>query len=391
MEFGPAQVLDSLGEAPASELLGPHGPDLEGEFGRPFRVLHRALELYTAGSVLGLLGDLGLDAPLRRGATLEGLCAGLPDQARVPLAWMLSFLAQEGLLEARDGLSRLPPEGRVDLEGLRALAEAEAPGQGIAFDLIAGVRRHIRPFFASGTPGEALLFDLTLFPLWLAYFRNDNPVYRPNNLFALLALREGLPEGARILELGAGAGSFARMVAERAGTEGWAGRLAEYRFTDVAPAFLRKAQRELPSELPGFPLAFQSLDLDRPLEDQGIATASLDAIVAINVVHVARDLHGTLRDLRSRLKPEGRLIVGECLKPALDRALYQEFAFSFLSSFTAVDLDPRWRPAHGFLTPELWQAAVAHAGFGNSHWVPDVRPLMDRHPAFNAGALVAHS
>ncbi|HEX9009541.1 MAG TPA: class I SAM-dependent methyltransferase [Holophagaceae bacterium] len=388
MELGPAQVLGSLGTPPDPVLLGPHGTELAAVLDRPFRVLHRALELYTAGTALSLLMDLGWEDRLRTGTTLDGLCRGLPDQARTPLAWMLPFLAQESLLDLLGGRYFLEGSPRLDLAGIRAMAEAEAPGHGANFDLLDGVRTHIPPFFTEGKPGDGLLFDLALFPLWLAYFRNDNPVYYPNNLLALLGLREGLAEGSRVLELGGGAGSFARLVAQRGAAEGWLGRISEYVFTDVAPAFLRRAQRELGAAAPGLPLRFRPLDLNRPLGDQGIEAAGLDVIVAINVVHVARNLEASLRDLRSRLKPGGRLVLGECMKPSLGHPIYLEFVFSFLRSFTDVELDPRWRPVHGFLTPEAWMAALDHAGFRDLACIPPPRPLMDRHPSFNVGALV---
>lgn len=381
--LGPVETVPSL------DLLGPLGGEIEGLFTRPFLLLHRASAVYTARTCLLLLLDLGWEERLRAGTALDQLCLGLPAQARKPLAWMLPFLAQEGLL-ARDGETyRLTDHPELDLAGIRAAVEAEAPGHAVNFDLLDAARDRIRPFFTEGKPGEALLFDLGLYPLWLAYFRNANLVYYPNNLLALLALREGLPPGARVVELGGGAGSFAQLVAERGRAEGWLPRIAEYRFTDVAPAFLRRAQRELGAATPGLPLAFQALDLNRPLGAQGIAPASLDAIVGINVLHVARDLGATLEDLRSRLRPSGRLVIGECLKPSLDQPLYLEFLFNFIASFTEVVLDPRWRPRHGFLTPEAWETALSHAGFTRIQHTPPPRPLMDRHPNFTVGALTA--
>ena len=202
-------------------------------------------------------------------------------------------------------------------------------------------------------------------------------------------LKAGLPAGARVLELGGGAGSFAQLVAERGGAEGWLPRIAEYRFTDVAPTFLRRAQRDLAASVPGLPLVVQALDLNRPLAAQGLAPASLDAIVGINVLHVAQDLEATLRDLRGGLKPGGRLIIGECLKPSLDTPLFLEFFFTFIKAFTQVKLDPRWRPRYGFLTPEAWDQALLHAGFTSIRHTPPPRPLMDRHPTFTVGAMTA--
>jgi SAM-dependent methyltransferase len=377
-------------EAPPSlDLLGPQGGDMARLFTRPFLVLHRASALYTARTCLLLLFDLGWEARLRAGTTLDELCRGLPDQVRKPLAWLLPFLVGEGLLLGKGGAYSLKGEPDLDLRGIRAVVEAEAPGHGVNFDLLDGVRSHIRPFFTEGKAGEGLLFDLTLFPLWLSYFRNENLAYFPNNLLTLLALRDGLPEGARILELGGGAGSFAQLVASRGAQEGWLSRVAEYRFTDVAPSFLRRAQRDLKSLAPGLPLVFSTLDLNHPLGAQGIAAASLDAILGINVVHVAQNLEAVLLDLRSRLRPGGRLILGECLKPSLDHPIYLEFFFSFIRSFTEVELDPRWRPSHGFLTPEAWVRALTHAGFRHVASIPPPRPLMDRHPNFNVGAITA--
>ena len=381
--FGPIEAPPSL------DLLGPQGPEIARLFTRPFLVMHRASALYTARTCLLLLFDLGWEARLRSGTTLDDLCRGLPEQARKPLAWMLPFLVTEDLL-SREGESFILKGGPdLDLAGIREAVEIEAPGHGVNFDLLDGVRSHIQPFFTEGKAGEGLLFDLALFPLWLTYFRNENLGYFPNNLLTLLALRQDLTPGTRVLELGAGAGSFAQLVARQGAEEGWISRIAEYRFTDVAPTFLRRAQRDLKSIAPGLPLTFQALDLNRPLGDQGIAAESLDVLIGINVVHVAQNLEAVLLDLRSRLRLGGRLILGECLKSSLEHPVYQEFFFSFIRSFTDVELDPRWRPVHGFLTPEAWVDALAHAGFRNIESIPPPRPLMDKHPSFNVGAITA--
>lgn len=377
-------------EAPPSlDLLGPLGPEIAPLFTRPFLTLHRASGLYTARICLLLLFDLGWEAHLRGGVTLDGLCEGLPGQARKPLAWMLPFLAAEEMLTQQGNTYLLTGQPNLDLAGIREAVEGEAPGHAANFDLLDGVRSHIRPFFTEGKDGDTLLFDLALFPLWLAYFRNGNLGYFPNNWLTLLALREGLPAGARVLELGGGAGSFAQLVAEQGVAQGWLDRIAEYRFTDVAPTFLRRAQRNLAAAAPGLPLTFQALDLNRPLEVQGVAPAGFDAIVGINVLHVAQDLETTLRDLRGHLKPGGRLVIGECLKPSIDTPLYLEFFFNFIKAFTSVKLDLRWRPRYGFLTPEAWDQALLHAGFTRILHVPPPRPLMDRHPSFTVGAMSA--
>ena len=381
--------LEGLPDALNGQLQGDRWAELRAGFNRPFLALHLAAELYTARVALALALDLGWEPKLRAGTDAETLLADLPAQCRIPVAWMLGFLADMGLLVREGAKVRLVGEPDTDLAEIRAFAAAESGPQMATFDLLDRVRAVIPPFFTMGKPGEPLLFDLTTFPLWLAYFRNDNPVYRPNNLLPLMALRERLPERARVLEIGAGSGSFLRLLHEDAAEKGYLSRFADYRFTDVAPAFLRRAQRELAGELLGMPLSFSAFDLNKDFAAQGLEDGSLDAVVGVNVLHVAKDLPATLAALRRALKPGGLLAFGECLKPSSDEPIYLEFLFNFMDSFRDVGLDPALRPAPGFLTPEQWQRLLEHAGFREIRAYPDARALMDKVPDFFVGGFGA--
>jgi len=389
---GPEAVAQAIAAKHATHGTLPDmglGPVLQARCAEVFSAatlrLHLACELYAARVAFDLAGDLGWHGRLRAGATLDECLAGLHPQSRIPGAWMLEFLLHANWLEVREGRYRLIHEPTFSAADIRAVAEADSPDQGVNFDLLDAVRRQIPPFFTEGRPGEQLLFDLGTLPLWLAYFSNRNQEYLPNNLFALFALEDGLPEGARVLEIGAGAGSFAELLSG----EAWRSRIAEYRFTDVSPTFLRKAQRELAARAPGLPFAFQSFDVNQPFEAQGLTAGGFDAIVGINVLHVARNLPEALGRLRTLLAPGGRLVIGECLKPDLATPIYLEFFFKFIRSFTEVDLDPVLRPAPGFLTPEAWEALLANAGFHPVRRYPDTRVMMQSLASFYVGALGA--
>ncbi len=383
--------LDAQAGRPLPEAFGLAGSEARDLFSTSLRGMHLTAEIYAAHCALGLLLDLGLEARLRGGATLEELLTGFAPQSRLPLTWMLDLLVDEEMLTFQGGRYLLGGDAQPQLAGIRAFAEEVAPGQGINLDLLDAVRRQIPPFFTEGKAGESLLFSLALLPLWQAYFHNDNAVYRPNNLLPMLALEHARRPGMRILELGGGAGSFARLLGQRWTAEGHLADVAEYRFTDVAPNFLRKAQRELPAELPGLPFAFHPFDLNRDPADQKLSGVQLNAIVGVNVLHVAKDLGATLRWLKGLLAPGGRLIVGECLKPNLDHPIYIEFLFNFLHAFTDVELNADWRPRHGFLTPECWVKALEAAGFSDVQEFPPTRPLMDHFPGFNVGAFSARA
>ena len=381
--------LDGMPEKLANELPGEAWSQLREGFSRPFLALHLAAELYTARVALALALDLGWEAKLREGTDAEAILLDLPEQCRIPVTWMLGFLADQGLLAREGGRVRLEGEPQTDLAEIRAFAADEA-GAGMAtFDLLDHVREVIPPFFTLGKPGEPLLFDLTTFPLWLAYFRNDNPIYRPNNLLPVMALRDRLPESARILEIGAGSGSFLLLLHEDGQAKGYLPRIASYRFTDVAQAFLRRAQRELVAEMPGLALSFGTFDLNSDFTAQGLEDGAFDAIVGVNVLHVAKDLPRVLAGLRRKLRPGGLLAFGECLKPSLDEPIYLEFLFNFMDSFRGVTLDPELRPMHGFLTPEHWETLLARAGFREIRIYPDIRAIMDTVPDFFVGGFGA--
>lgn len=356
---------------------------------RPFIAIQTALKIYTARCSMLLALELGFEDRLRRGATLEDLLAGLHPQSRFPLAWMMPFLVDEGLLALKDGRYVLEGSPDLSLESIRAFAETEAPGNLIGFDLMDAVRQRIHPFFTEGRNGESLLFDLSVFPIWTKYFQDEGLTYHQNNLLTVIALREGLPAGARILEIGGGTGSFASLFAREAARSGTLGSVAEYRFSDLAPAFLRRAQRELAGRAPGLPLSFAPLDLNRPFADQGLGEARFDAIVGVNVLHVARDLQAALRELRAHLAPGGRLVAGECMKPEPRKPIFTEFFFQFMAGYTQVELDPVLRPVHGFLCGDAWEANLRAAGFTRIVHRPDTRPIQKVFSHFYVGAMVA--
>ncbi|HWQ10142.1 MAG TPA: class I SAM-dependent methyltransferase, partial [Holophaga sp.] len=285
--MNPAVLAHCDPENPSLKALSleiPADCDAGDLFTRPFLVLHALSDLYTARTVLALAFDLGWEQPLRRGASLDELLAGFRPPSPAPAAWILGFLVEKGMLVREGARFRLEGSPSLDFLELREIAEREAPGHLPNLDLLDAARSHVLPYFTEGKGGDACLFDLSVIPLWLAYFRNENILYRSNNLFALAALRRALKPGARILELGGGAGSFVQLLSRS--TPETLACIREYRFTDVAPTFLRRAQRGLRDQAPGIPLSFGSVDINRELDAQGLEGQCFDAIVGINVLHV---------------------------------------------------------------------------------------------------------
>jgi SAM-dependent methyltransferase len=178
-------------------------------------------------------------------------------------------------------------------------------------------------------------------------------------------------------------------VLERLVTTGRIGQVESYRFTELVPAFLRRAERV--KERFGEPafLPFAPLDMNRPFGEQGVAPASVSVVYAVNVLHVAHDLEFTLGEVRRALEPGGQLVVSEGVRPLAGQTMYPEFIFNLLETFRAPRLHPVYRPNGGFLTIEQWRAAFEATGFQDVRAMPDIARIRDVFPTFYAAALAA--
>jgi SAM-dependent methyltransferase len=222
---------------------------------------------------------------------------------------------------------------------------------------------------------------------WLKYFANANPLYAVSNAIGAVAAARALPAGGgTVLELGGGFGSGAEALLARLAA---AGRRPAYRFTELAPMFLKRAERSLRARFADWPLEFGALDIDRPFAEAGIAPGAYALVYGVNVVHVARDLGATLGEIRAALAPGGALVIAECVRPFAGRPIHVEFVFNLLPAFRDAVLVPGWRPNAGFLTPDEWRAALAANRFTGIEVFPDIAALREDFPLFVVAAIVA--
>ncbi|MFN7943519.1 MAG: methyltransferase [Thermoanaerobaculia bacterium] len=356
------------------------------------------VDRYARDQAITLARELEIEAPLAEGASVDELAErrGFVPAFRPALDWLLRRLAADDLLESSaatpDGPRRYRltrPMPAPELAELRAAGLAADPANAPTFDLFDAAAA-AWPAVARGEgTGEHILFGLGRLPLWLAYFHNDNPVYAVNNLLAAVvgadALRPG--PGARLLEVGAGAGSATEALLDELQARGRLADLASYRMTEPSAFFRRRAERRMAEKYPGLPLVGAALDIDLPLAEQGVAPASCDLVLAVNVLHVARDLRRALLELRAALAPGGVLVAGEGMRLFPAQPIPAELVFLIFSSFTSVELDPQIRPTHGFLSPEDWIRAFTAAGFEDVAVVPDLVRLREVYPRFFAGAV----
>jgi SAM-dependent methyltransferase len=374
-------------------------PPLIAWFDRAFVESSLRYEEYVFRLALEVLHQAEIAPALARPGTAAEIAAraGLdPSRSAVPVAWMLRYVGARGAVAVDAGpgaprFSACGPVPRLDPAPIRTQQEAADPAWLPSYALAELVAREYPAFLRGQVTGEEILFTPSRFRLWGEYFANSNALYAVNNRVGAVAVEQWMPAGpGTILELGGGLASAALALLERLEGAGRLGRIREYRFTELVPAFLRRGQGVLESRFAGADfLRFQPLDMNRPFAAQGIAEGSVSTVYAVNTLHVARDLGATLREIQRALRPGGQLIASECVRPRPGQAIYVEFVFNLMETFRAPRLAPPHRPNGGFLTPEQWAGLLEEAGFRDVRFLPDIVALRDEFPTFYVAALGA--
>jgi SAM-dependent methyltransferase len=373
-------------------------PVIRALFSPQFILCAEHFDRFTVDMILNAVQDLGLSPALERGSTVADVVAekGYAPCAVIPLDWFFRKLAAEGYLvtdrrgpEPSFRASGPLPAGDPD----RAESQARAvdPLSIPPFSVVRAMAPHIPAFLRGEKTGEEILFAPAKLALWFEYFSNDNLLYAINNRLGAEAVLRALPasRASEIVEIGGGSGSAALALFERLARDAALHRVSRYRFSEIVPTFLRRAERTIRGRYPDLPIEFSKVDMDRDFEPQGIPPGEADVFYAVNTVHIAKNLGQTLSRIREALAPGGTAVFSECVRPFDGQPIYVEFVFNFLENFTGVATDSATRPTHGFLTPGNWRAALSAAGFTNIQILPDVGRLAQHYDSFFVAAVSA--
>ncbi|KAJ5427409.1 lovastatin nonaketide synthase [Penicillium cf. griseofulvum] len=115
-----------------------------------------------------------------------------------------------------------------------------------------------------------------------------------------------------IIDLGAGTGGTTKIILDHLGSA-----FKSYTYTDVSTAFSDKAQERFGAFANR--MIFKSFDMEKEAKSQGYEEHSYELVVALNVIHAAKDMGEALRHIRSLLKPGGYLVLLELTDQELSR------------------------------------------------------------------------
>ncbi|KAJ5247158.1 hypothetical protein N7468_002141 [Penicillium chermesinum] len=126
-----------------------------------------------------------------------------------------------------------------------------------------------------------------------------------------------------ILEIGAGTGGATLPILQSLGGNkaGSIPRFGHYTYTDISPGFFEKAKSKF--EDWGRLMSYQTLDISLNPVDQGFKLGSFDMIVACNVLHATPQIGQTMANIRSLLKPGGKIML---IEETTSKAIHFPFA-----------------------------------------------------------------
>ncbi|KAL8691096.1 MAG: hypothetical protein Q9218_003606 [Villophora microphyllina] len=108
----------------------------------------------------------------------------------------------------------------------------------------------------------------------------------------------------KIIELGAGTGGGTMPI-----LRGLGHKFASYDFTDISTGFFETARAEQTQWADR--INYQKLDIERDPVLQGFQPESYDLVISSNVLHATSNMTKTMRNVRSLLRPGGKVLIGE--------------------------------------------------------------------------------
>ncbi|NET90452.1 MAG: amino acid adenylation domain-containing protein [Kamptonema sp. SIO1D9] len=162
----------------------------------------------------------------------------------------------------------------------------------------------------------------------------------------------------RILEIGAGIGATTASVLPELPAKN-----TSYTYTDISQFFLNQGRKKFTS----YPFVdYRLFDINRAPQEQGYQLGSFDLIVAVNVIHVARDLNVTLPYTRSLLTEGGFLLLVELteFRPSHMTTIGLTEGFSDYE-------DERLNANLPTLSPQQWCDRLSSQGFEQCAFFPE--------------------
>ncbi|KAF5676898.1 polyketide synthase [Fusarium heterosporum] len=181
-----------------------------------------------------------------------------------------------------------------------------------------------------------------------------------------------LSPNMKIIEVGAGTGSATLPVLQALQAPNRV-LTSQYDFTDISPGFF-PAARELLSDYDGV-VQYKTLNIEKTAEENGFEPNSYDVLIASNVLHATPSIDVVLENVKSLLRPGGKLILME----PTENLPHYGLVFGSLSGWWAgVD---EGRTLSPMLSCSEWAQKLSKNGFINNE------PVFEDYPVSEGGSI----
>ncbi len=340
---------------------------------------YKALEEYVVKVVCGILQKMNIAHYLQKDyRTVYEIIErfNLHSQSKPLLHWMLNYLKQRGQVQSRDSKYKMKPivfNGDIHKEIKRIMDPM--PTADIFIKLITHIEIEIDNFLAGRKNGGDILFaHETVFNLWNDFFNNNYYLYFVLNCGAAYGITKWFSQtkGKSMLEVGSGTSGATVRVFQMLRDNNLLDSMDAIVLTDFVSSLLELGKKNINKHIkdpPGYEQKI--LDINNPFREQGFSGYPFDIIYGVNVLHVARDLVFSLKEIYNHLNKDGMLVIAEAIRLDDNMALHHEIIFDLLENYYDVKLDPEIRPYHGFLTKERWIRHFERAGFKNIEYLAE--------------------
>ncbi|KAJ5916858.1 polyketide synthase [Penicillium tannophilum] len=243
----------------------------------------------------------------------------------------------------------------LDLPMARQELNTKVEASGIEGRLTVHVGRNLVSVLTGDADPLDLIFRNKLADLYYEeMLANEHHAYPASFIMDHLCFKN---PSMRILEIGAGTGGQTLRTLETIASDGMK-RCDRYVYSDISPAFFPSAKEKFHKYADI--LEYKVCDISKDPISQLFEPATFDLVIASHVLHATNNIGESLRNIRTLLKPGGKLLLFETTQPD---SLRGAFAFGLLKGWwSPLDHEPRTTYSPCLPTAD-WNKRLQSSGF----------------------------